>query len=212
MASNHDAMKKVDVAVPGDVKKAKLAFVLENVLSAQECDELIKETEDKGYEIALLNVGGGRQILDTKTRNSYRCIWDSVEKANWLWQRIKDYIPKNWKGHKVVGLNERLRFLRYDAGQYFKPHFDGSYVREDGTEKSFITIHLYLNEGYKGGCTTFLDPKWNADGSTDLPVKVKKGMMLVFEHPILHEGSILEKGRKYTMRTDVMYDHGCSES
>ena len=45
-----------------------------------------------------------------------------------------------------VLLYYRLRFLRYDAGQYFKPHFDGSYVREDGREKSFITIHLYLNE------------------------------------------------------------------
>ena len=27
----------------------------------------------------------------------------------------------------------------------------------------------------------------------------------MFEHHILHEGSLLKEGRKYTMRTDVMY-------
>jgi hypothetical protein len=30
-------------------------------------------------------------------------------------------------------------------------------------------------------------------------------MVLVFEHQLLHEGSELIKGRKYTVRTDVMY-------
>ena len=31
------------------------------------------------------------------------------------------------------------------------------------------------------------------------------GMVLVFDHTIMHEGSELKKGRKYSMRTDVMY-------
>ena len=39
----------------------------------------------------------------------------------------------------------RLRFLRYNPGQYFKPHFDGMYERTNG-ERSFITLQLYLNE------------------------------------------------------------------
>ena len=28
---------------------------------------------------------------------------------------------------------------------------------------------------------------------------------MVFEHPIMHEGSELKSGRKYTIRTDIMY-------
>lgn len=28
---------------------------------------------------------------------------------------------------------------------------------------------------------------------------------MVFQHDILHEGSLLIKGRKYAIRTDVMY-------
>lgn len=31
------------------------------------------------------------------------------------------------------------------------------------------------------------------------------GSVLIFEHPILHEGSKLISGRKYAIRTDVMY-------
>ena len=31
------------------------------------------------------------------------------------------------------------------------------------------------------------------------------GMVLVFDHGIMHEGSELKKGRKYCVRTDVMY-------
>lgn len=42
-------------------------------------------------------------------------------------------------------LNERLRFLRYGGGDYFRPHFDGCYVTPDGKERSLFTIHLYLN-------------------------------------------------------------------
>jgi hypothetical protein len=39
----------------------------------------------------------------------------------------------------------RFRFLRYDPGEYFKPHMDGSYRRDNGDE-SKITVFIYLNE------------------------------------------------------------------
>ncbi|KAL0261658.1 hypothetical protein SLS55_003088 [Diplodia seriata] len=52
---------------------------------------------------------------------------------------------------RCAGLNERLRFLRYVGGEYFKPHCDGTYERprvEGGpVERSFLTLHLYLNDG-----------------------------------------------------------------
>ena len=36
-----------------------------------------------------------------------------------------------WNGRKVVGLNERLRFLKYHVGDYFRAHEDGTYFREE---------------------------------------------------------------------------------
>ena len=184
------------------ITNEKLAFVLDNVLSEEECKALIEETQEKGYEAALLNVGYGRQVLDTSYRNNTRCILDSEDQASWLWEKIKDYVPDTWKGYQVVGLNERLRFLKYGSGEYFKPHMDGTYARPDGSERSYITIQLYLNEGMEGGNTTFLS---NSSASEDVGVVPKPGRVLVFQHDILHEGSLLVKGTKYTMRTDVMY-------
>ncbi|XP_028392573.1 uncharacterized protein LOC114517123 isoform X2 [Dendronephthya gigantea] len=169
---------------------------------SQECKEMIKMTEKQGYVKALVNIGGGRQKLMPEVRNNYRCIVDSFEKAAEIWDRIKHLIPEKWRGRKALGLNERLRFLRYDPGQEFKPHFDGSYVRDNG-EASYLTIQLYLNEGFTGGATTFLE---NFEfGRNDVDCVPKIGRVLVFQHDILHSGSKLMKGRKYCLRTDVMF-------
>ena len=40
-------------------------------------------------------------------RNSGRVIMDSYEKAEFLWKRIKPFIPQTLFGRRVMGLNER---------------------------------------------------------------------------------------------------------
>ncbi|CAF5129734.1 unnamed protein product, partial [Rotaria sp. Silwood1] len=119
---------KHDVHLPNFEDQDKLAFLIFNVFTPDECQQWIGLSEQRGYSTATVNVGGGMSQLMTDFRNSDR-----------------------------LGLNERLRFLRYDPGQYFEPHMDGEFHRNDGSnEQSFITIQLYLNEGYKGGATTFV--------------------------------------------------------
>ncbi|KAH3838648.1 hypothetical protein DPMN_112057 [Dreissena polymorpha] len=81
----------------------------------------------------------------TGVRKSSRCIWDTVEEAYRIWERIKSFVPEMWRDRKVLGLNERLRFLRYDPGDYFQTHLDGAYVRDNG-ERSYITVQVYLNQ------------------------------------------------------------------
>ncbi|XP_052063241.1 uncharacterized protein LOC127702953 [Mytilus californianus] len=199
-------IKKEDVQLPKHFKKS-LAFVLYNVFTKEECEEYINIAEKKGFEEALLNAGGDRQVLATDVRKSSRCIWDTTEEVDKMWKRIKKYIPDVWCHREVMGLNERLRILRYDPGEYFKPHYDGSYKRDNG-ERSYVTVQIYLNEGFKGGSTTFLGV--NSDERVE--VVPKTGSVLVFEHPILHEGSELIAGRKYTIRTDVMYSSEITEA
>ena len=105
-----------------------------------------------------------------------------------------------------------MRFLKYGAGGYFATHLDGQYRRPDGSERSFLTIQIYLNEGMEGGETTFFkENPWtyathlNDPTSQPLPVHPKTGRVLIFQHDITHEGSLLISGTKYTIRTDVMY-------
>ncbi|KAK6192496.1 hypothetical protein SNE40_003951 [Patella caerulea] len=192
-----DIVKK-DIELPGEFKD-RLAFGLYNVFTPKECQEFIDKTEKRGYEVALLSTCVG-DVLRTDIRKSARCIWDTRKEADRIWSRIKDYVCTEFKGYPVIGLNERLRFLRYTDGDYFKPHFDGCYQRENG-EKSSITIQLYLNEGFKGGSTTFISRV------TDERVEFvpKTGAVLIFEHKLYHEGSLLEEGLKYSCRTDVMF-------
>lgn len=205
--ANYEHLTAVQLDLPASeiFNKNKLAFIVDGVFSKEECDEMIKMTEKEGYSKAMVNVGGGRQKLMPEVRNNYRCIVDSFEKSAEIWDRIKHLIPEQWKGRKVLGLNERLRFLRYDPGQEFKPHFDGSYARDNG-EISYLTVQLYLNEGFKGGATTFLENHGRCDfGDNDVDCVPKIGRVLVFQHDILHSGSKLKKGRKYCLRTDVMF-------
>jgi hypothetical protein len=71
---------------------------------------------------------------------------------------------------------------------------------------SLFTIILYLNDGYEGGETDFLD-------ENNIKFRVshrgKTGSVLVFEQEeLLHEGCELKSGEKYVVRTDVMFTDG----
>lgn len=65
-----------------------------------------------------------------------------------------------------------------------------------------MTVMLYLNAPARGGETAFLDP--HEQDLTEV-VAPRAGRALVFDHRLLHEGSLLREGRKYAIRTDVMY-------
>ena len=190
--------------------------VIENILTHKECQQLIELAERKGYEAALVNIGGGRQKLMSDVRNNDRCIIDDPETMEVIWQRILSVCQDRELLHGpyrdqtafAVGLNERMRILRYDPGTYFAPHFDGSYRRglEAGLERrgeaSYITAQFYLNEGFQGGATRFMNCRNESIGFDLIP---KTGSILLFQHDMYHEGSLLVEGRKYALRTDVMY-------
>ncbi len=175
---------------------------LDGVFSAEECETLIKHSESIGYEKALIDAGDGRQELAEDVRNSDRCMIDDAVVAAEIFRRVRHAVPEQYKGHAVRGLNERLRFLRYDPGQFFKPHYDGAYMTLARDQRSRITLQLYLNEGFEGGETTFLS---TLDNVSSVPFVPRTGSVLLFEHEILHEGSDVRGGRKYVIRTDVMY-------
>jgi hypothetical protein len=153
------------------------AVVLDNVLSASECKQLIayaeqsagstgeemtdadnapsenatemdgdqpkEKIENNGWKPALVNAGPGREVLMTEYRNSDRIIWDDQEVMDRLWARclladgVKDQLARIerkplMQGHSAVQrgdkwhvtrLNERMRFLKYGPGQFFKGAF-----------------------------------------------------------------------------------------
>ena len=196
-------------------REDKYVKVLTNVLTEKECADLIQLSEDVGYEQAKVNTGVG-EVLMTDVRNNDRCIIDSPITMEFIWQRLVTLLSNDpdlmraeftLRDLYAVGLNERMRILRYDPGTYFAPHYDGCYKRprdsgERAGEFSCVTFQLYLNEGFKGGATKLLNPRDEFESYDVIP---KTGSVLLFQHDVYHEGAYLVKGRKYALRTDVMY-------
>jgi prolyl 4-hydroxylase len=62
-------------------------------------------------------------------------------------------------------------------------------------ERSHLTFMIYINDGYEGGETAF----------DEFEVKPESGMALWFVHQLRHKGNPVTAGRKYALRSDVMY-------
>lgn len=174
-------------------------FTISDVLSAEECQQFIMKSEDRGYDEAPITTAGGF-VMRKDVRNNTRAMFDDNPVVQMLWSRVKAFIPEVIEGWQAVGLNERLRYYKYDIDQYFAWHYDGCFSRNE-TERSFLTFMIYLNDKFEGGETNF---------SLKYPyelvsVEPKKGMALIFEHRLLHEGASVIKGRKYVLRSDIMY-------
>ena len=127
-------------------------------------------------------------------RNNDRVMHDDPELAGRYWQRAKPFLPEQLGGTVAVGLNDRFRFYRYDPGQQFNWHLDGAYHAPNG-DSSRLTFLIYLNDEFVGGETSF----------EGLDIKPETGSALVFRHQLLHKGQPVVFGRKYVLRSDVMY-------
>lgn len=175
-------------------------FLIHGFYTPEECDAAIARSEQAGYGDATINTARG-VVLNRAIRDNARLIVDDSSLAGTLWDRLCPLVPPAVERCRVAGLNERFRFYRYDAGQRFAPHFDGYFERDNG-ERSQLTCLVYLNDDFSGGETKF----YGEDRSTPrMAVVPERGMALIFAHQQLHEGAPVVRGRKYVLRTDVMY-------
>jgi predicted 2-oxoglutarate/Fe(II)-dependent dioxygenase YbiX len=177
---------------------------ISSFLSDAECDEYIAFSEAKGYEEAPVSTDQG-MVMIKDVRNNDRVMLDDCGRSSLLYQRLSLQLPKRFKKKwEPVALNERLRLYRYDVGQQFDWHLDGYFERDNG-ERSFFTFMVYLNDDFEGGATSFRTNDYGTPRGANLRVKPSKGMALLFHHPLQHRGDPVTAGRKYVLRTDVMY-------
>lgn len=168
-------------------------FYIHDFLTPEECARHIAESEAIGYAAAGLTTSAG-EVMASDFRNNDRIIHDNAALAGQLYQRALPHLPPLQREWQLSGFNERFRFYRYHGQQFFKAHKDGNYERSE-TEVSFLTILIYLNDNFTGGHTDFA---WES-------IKPRAGSALVFPHREMHQGSAVESGTKYVLRTDIMY-------
>ncbi|KAI3400681.1 hypothetical protein diail_2393 [Diaporthe ilicicola] len=223
-----------------DFKKTNLglyedffAMVIDDLITPRECAALLSVAQpaaDKPWPPATVTAYNGTQFVDLVSRDCGRIIHESQALADALLDRILPHLPPavaslhdapditgqaavvNKETWKIARLDSALRFLKYEPGQYFSPHCDGHYVGKNGAEKSFLTIHLYLNGGgqgdeeVEGGATRFgID--FDNPKEDKLDINPETGSVLIFQQrDMYHEGVEVRKGTKYTLRTDVMFE------
>jgi len=168
-------------------------FTIDDFLSREECAQLIDDSEAKGYEQATVQTDKGAKLVKD-VRNNQRMLFTDYNLSYILWDKASGSVPMQIGKSVAIGLNELFRVYKYEPGQKFKKHIDESFIRNE-SEASYYTFMIYLNEDYEGGETTF----------DDFIINGKTGMALIFLHSLPHEGTEVLTGKKYVLRTDIMY-------
>ncbi|EEB99229.1 hypothetical protein MPER_01131, partial [Moniliophthora perniciosa FA553] len=160
------------------------AKIIDDAFTHAECEELLN--------VATLGPEGwkpaGAQAEKDTYRNSARALVFDENVSKRIFDRLKPFVEAElgriepygqWAGitgdpgrnegpvWALDSVNPRLSFVRYGPGQYFKPHWDGQIVLEDGALKSFVTLQLYLSDNMTTGNIVEVDdapvPAMNAE-------------------------------------------------
>lgn len=183
-------------------------FVISGLFSASECAQLLSPEVLDSFQSA-------NAYYPPFYRNNERLVRDNPQMALELFEKIKPYLPEiitvngnneaergTWK-YKT--LNERFRYCKYHANQFFGRHLDGVHYRSDSVQ-SKLTFMVYLNSApdFEGGRTLFFKDKNTPEiWASYIP---QRGDLIVFDHNLWHEGEQVTAGNKYVLRSDILYE------
>lgn len=175
-------------------------FTIENFLSHEECDYLIKKAKPNLIRSRVLGQAAGENVIDRARTSSGAFI---SSRGDPIMQRIEKRIQQIT--NIPVENGEDFHILHYEHEQEYLPHFDffdGSYpagkaclARGGQRIASFI---LYLNDTEEGGETIF--------PNADKAVSAVKGNAVLFYNCLpsgevdtmsLHGGAPVKKGEKW---------------
>ncbi|MDQ3036818.1 MAG: 2OG-Fe(II) oxygenase [Myxococcota bacterium] len=166
-------------------------------MSATECADAIARAEALGFETASIAYREGARV-DLDARNNARVTLEDEALAAVMFERARPHLPPLDGGH-AIALSPRWRVYRYAPEERFTVHRDG-FVRRDDGATSRVTLMIYLCDVEAGGETAF--------PSESRVVAPRTGTAVFFQHALLHEARPVLAGRKYVLRTDVLYAPG----
>lgn len=143
-----------------------LIVILGNVLSNEECDELINLSKNK---LQRSKIGATREVNEQRTSSSMFF----EESENELIARVEKRISSIM--NIPIEHGEGIQILQYTPGQEYKAHYDFfSSTSKIANNNRISTLVMYLNNVEQGGETFF--PKLN------FSVTPQKGMAVYFEY------------------------------
>ncbi|XZG71573.1 2OG-Fe(II) oxygenase [Chitinibacteraceae bacterium HSL-7] len=177
-----------------------VVVVFEDVLSHEECDELIRQSEARLKRSAIVDpTTGVDTVIDDRT--SYGTFFHVRE--NEFITKLDERLAALM--HWPVEKGEGIQILNYQIGAEYKPHYDyfppqdaGSHAHLSNAGQRVATLVMYLNDVEEGGETIFPE--------LGLSVPPRKGSAVYFEYcnsksqvdPLtLHGGAPVRKGEKW---------------
>ena len=224
-ASNSANPAGLGSEIPANIERVEVetvpgAFQLLNVLSRNECEQVIELTESLGY------LPDAAVSLPRSVRHNDSLTWVTDDlTTDIIWQRCEPMMADEQgihHGKQALGLNGRFRFYRYQAGDYFSPHTDGAWPGSKVIDRQLVTnafsdrwsqltFLLFLSDAYEGGRTQFYLPSNKPDEPTVVSVQTPVGGVLCFPHGVhplhcLHSSEVIVSGSKYIIRSDVLFE------
>lgn len=169
--------------------------VLENMLTADECENLIAEAKPRLQRSQTVDVEGRHQTDERRTSQGMFFRIGETPLVQRIEQRIADLLAI------PVSHGEGLQILHYQPGQEYEPHFDWfdptqpgfSAVTARGGQR-IASVVMYLNTPEEGGGTGF--------PHIGLTVTAMRGSAVYFAYETgdqasLHAGLPVIKGEKW---------------
>jgi prolyl 4-hydroxylase len=174
--------------------------VLANVLSLDECDELVQLSTPKIERSTTIDSVTGRPIIiENRTSHGTFFYLNQTEFIARLDKRISELMA--WP----LENGEGIQILNYGIGGEYRPHFDYFPPEQTGSKQPLTqggqrvaTLIMYLNDVEEGGATVFPD--------INFAVSPRKGQAVYFSYfnsqgqvdpTTLHGGAPVLKGEKW---------------
>jgi prolyl 4-hydroxylase len=169
--------------------------VLENILSEQECDQLIELARPRLQRALTVDSEGGQQVDQRRTSEGVFFTLDEYPLVGRIERRLAALLGM------PVSHGEGLQVLHYLPGQEYEPHFDwfdpelpgyGAITAAGG--QRIASVVMYLNTPTLGGGTAFPE--------IGLTVTARRGSAVYFAYEggdlsSLHAGLPVQKGEKW---------------
>mmetsp|Transcript_44752 Transcript_44752/g.104272 ORF Transcript_44752/g.104272 Transcript_44752/m.104272 type:complete len:269 (+) Transcript_44752:33-839(+) len=177
-------------------------FVVDGVISSEDCRQLVDLCERLGFRTRWSQVGAVT-------------LYMPEEFSNRIFERLKPFLPDHFGG-RPVGIHRRWAVLKYEKGQYLNPHIDGhtpgtvrvgNELQKETHTRSYMSCLFWLSDDVEGGETVFTYPQ----GGIWVAIPPKTGAALLFFHGQnavnnpMHYGGDVKSGIKYLVRSDIIY-------
>lgn len=160
------------------------AFILENVLSAKDCETLVDfmNSSDNFEEVG---VQGMKDAKDERIGSLRTSIW-SPGVSEVIWNKIAQHMTLVFCHNKVatdwwqglhteelynpgvtyvpVAVSPLLRFMKYEKGGQHYAHYDAGFIYPDDKYRTLQSVVIYLTTN-EGAATRFVD-----DGQGDVDI------------------------------------------